>query len=300
MASKHYPLHQSPFFKLRSKARLARLLRVPTRELKQLTAGPANYQEWDVVTPKGKVRHIENPNPRLKAVHRRLAKLLSDIAAPEYVQCPVKGRSYISNAKMHAGSSEVRTLDIAEFFRSTTRERVCRFFRTRLQCSPDVAYVLSALTTLSGHLPTGSPVSPILAFFVHAELWESIHALASSIRCAMSIYIDDLTVSGPRVSGDIWWAVKKAIHTSGHRYHKEKRFTGGVACVTGVIVKNGKLFVPNRSHLKRRELREKLAQTIDHESKQQFEQVMRGLQAQARQIESANDSMLDAGSILIH
>src|SRR6185437_11122930 len=118
---KHYPIDQSPLFKLKRRARLAQLLGIKDRELRWLVNNAdALYREKDIAKKNGSgLRHIEDPQRLLKQVQSCLAQLLSRIEPPDFLFCPVKGRDYIQNAAQHRGSRVVRCLDIHKYFPNT-------------------------------------------------------------------------------------------------------------------------------------------------------------------------------------
>src|SRR3546814_14941861 len=91
--------------------------------------------------------------------------MLARIEPPSFLFCPVKGRCYVSNAARHRGNRVVHCLDIKKFFPNTPRVRVIAFFQSIMGCRADVAGILGDLCTFEGHLPTGSPLSPILAYY---------------------------------------------------------------------------------------------------------------------------------------
>lgn len=251
-----YPIDQSPFFRLQRKKRLAELLSVSTRELRALGKSQALYREWDEPKKNGKgIRHIENPRRDLKHVQARIARLLSRIEPPDFLFCPVKGRSYVDNAARHRDQRVVRCLDIKSYFQASTARRVNWFFREVMQCSTDVAHILTRLATFNGHLPTGSPLSPIMAFYAHWDMWHAVHAVTAAHGLRLSVYIDDLTLSGGRVPDRVVWTIKKIIYRAGLEYHKEKHFIDRPAEITGVIVNGGQTMLPHRGHLKRKEAR---------------------------------------------
>src|SRR5437764_11867064 len=99
--AKTYPLNQSPLFRLRRHGKLAQLLGLPLLELKTFLHDAHLYKEFDVLKKSGGARRVENPKRALKLVQRRLARLLCRIAPPDYLFCPVKGRSYVTNAAQH-------------------------------------------------------------------------------------------------------------------------------------------------------------------------------------------------------
>ena len=242
-----HPLDQSPFYKLRSKRKLADLLRISQAELRQMCRSANEvYREFSVPKKDGALRRVEDPARQLKLVQARIARQLGKIRPPYYLFCPVKGRCYVSNAAQHRGNRVVHCLDVRKYFPSTTSRRVFWFFHTVMQCERDVAATLAKLATYQGHLPTGSPLSPIMAYFAHYDVWEAVAAICREHGYTLTVYIDDVTISAPKLSPTVLWSVKKAIHASGLRYHKEKAFHDRPAEITGVIVNGEKLVVPNR------------------------------------------------------
>ena len=145
----------------------------------------------------------------------------------------------------------------------------------------------TALCTYKEHLPTGSPVSPILAFFAHIDMWETIANLAREAGCTLSVYIDDVTISGPFVRNRLMWEIRKAIHRTGLRYHKAKSYFGGVGEVTGVAIRGDAIDLPNRQHKKLFELRYAVRNAPDGDERNRLKQQLRGREGQARQISNA-------------
>ena len=211
--------------------------------------------------------------------------LLSRIEPPDFLFCPVKRRSYVSNAARHIGAKNVRTLDVKTYFPSTPQHRVFWFFREVLECEQDVAAILAKLLTVNGHLATGSTVSPILSFFAFYDMWHNISDIVKGYGCVLSVYMDDVTISGEMVRDLLIWEVQKQIHSRGLKYHKERNFRGGIAEVTGVLLRDGKLLIPNRQHLKAHMLRTKLRDSDDVERSLVLTQSLNGLKSQRKQIE---------------
>jgi len=282
--SASYPLDQSPLFKLRRKRRLAELLGISLPELRKLTKSDGLYREFSQKKADGGVRDIEAPARDLKVVQARLSRLLSRIAAPEYLYCPVKRRSYVTNAAKHRGQRVIRCLDVRKYFPSTSSRRVFWFFRQVLKCEDDVAATLTSLVTYRGHLPTGSPVSPILAYFAHLDVWEAISVICASHGYRLSVYVDDATISGAKLDPKVIWEIKERIHASGLRYHKEKRFIGRAAEVTGVIIDGDKLVVPHRQHRKLFQTRSALRSAEEADERRSLRARTAGLEAQFKQV----------------
>ncbi|MEZ2221901.1 reverse transcriptase family protein [Rhizobium sp. RCC_161_2] len=290
MSSDHkvYPLDQSPLFKLTTKKRLAALLALSIGEM-QLLAKDANalYSEFDVLKKSGGVRGVESPHHRLKTVQARIANLLSRIAPPDYLFCPVKGRCYVKNAAEHLGQRVVHCLDIRKYFPSTPSRRIYWFFFSIMQCEKDVASILANLATYQGHLPTGSPLSPIMAFFAYSDVWEIIAGYCEVHGYRLTIYIDDVTISGASLSPSVLWDVKRAIHGAGLQYHKERHFVDRPAEITGVIVHREQLLVPNRQLKKLRETERDLKQPHSDIHRKKLLERLAGLRAQTSQIATA-------------
>lgn len=97
----------------------------------------------------GKPRLIECPSDELKIIQKRIKNYLSMIEVPNNVFSGIKGKSYYDNAKMHTGINRrnLYKIDITAFFPSISRDKVYRFFLNDLDCSPDVAEILTSLTT---------------------------------------------------------------------------------------------------------------------------------------------------------
>ena len=89
-----------------------------------------------------------------------------------------------------------------------------------------------------------------MAYYAHLDVWETIAAIARRNGSTLTVYIDDVTVSGEHVRAADLWDIKRAIHAVGLRYHKEKLFIDRPAEITGVIVSGNRLVVPRRQHRK--------------------------------------------------
>lgn len=248
------PLNQSQLYKLTSPRRLADVLGLDEAELRAMAIGPDRYRQFEIEKKGGGKRPVEDPIAPLKRVQGRVAKMLARIEPPDFLFCPVKGRCYVSNAARHRGNRVLHCLDIKKFFPNTPRVRVIWFFQTVMQCRGDVAGLLGDLCTFEGHLPTGSPLSPILAYYSYHDMWAEIAAFCASKGYTLTVYVDDVTISGTKVPIADVWQVRRMIHRTGLRYHKLKHYVDKPAEVTGVIVRDGRVVVPNRQRLKQRQL----------------------------------------------
>lgn len=282
---KAYPLHQSPFYKLASKKRLAALLGVSIPEMRKL-AKDANalYSEFEVPKKNGGTRGVENPRRQLKLIQARIARILGRIAPPNYLFCPVKGRCHVTNASQHRGQRVVHCLDIRKYYPSTSSRRVYWFFKKVMGCEPDIAGILVKLATYQGHLPTGSPLSPIMSFYANYDVWESVATICCENNYRLTVYIDDVTISGTSLSPAVLWDIKRAIHRAGLRYHKEKHYQDRPFEITGVIVAGDRLVVPNRQLKKLHETQIELKKPQSSDTEEKLRERLTGLQGQVAQI----------------
>ncbi len=250
-SSNKYELEKSPLYNLKSKKRLAKILNLKLDELKALTLLDSPYSGYEKNNKEsGKKRYIEEPVMPLKRVQVKIDSLLSRIEVPDYLHSPAKSKSFMTNAKVHQESKSMMKIDIKSYFPSTTSKRVYYYFHSILKCSPDVSGILTRLTTHNQYLPTGSPSSPRLAYFSYMEMWDKIYHLVRKSNYLMTVYIDDLCISGETISRKLFWQVKKIIYSFGLKYHKEKIYPIQPFKVTGVIIHKNKLAVPNKHHQK--------------------------------------------------
>jgi retron-type reverse transcriptase len=247
----------------------------------------ALYYSFQQPKKNGGFRTINAPRDDLKAIQARIADLLQRIAPPEFLFAPVRGRSYVDNAARHIGARSLRLLDIEDFFPSCTANRVIWFFKKRMCCSPDVAAVLRGIVTLDGCLPQGSPCSPILAYLCYVDIWEKVNQLVTTANCRLSVYADDLTISGQSVPESMIWEIKRTLRRFGHRYNvkKERSRVDRSAEITGVVLVREGLKLPNRQHKKLYEVREMIKNAEIAEVRDKLGRQLKGRQAQAAQIQ---------------
>jgi hypothetical protein len=211
--------------------------------LERLASKTDNYRVFNIEQGE-KSRQVEVPKAMLERLHRRLFALLERVEKPQYLHSGVKKRSYITNARAHLGSVPLVKLDIKKFYPSVRAEMVYRFFHDGLQCSPDVAGLLTRLCVFDGHVPTGSCVSQLLAFFAVKPLFDSIQSLSEDNEVCFTVYVDDMTLSGARATSSILWDVKRLVHAYGLEYHKDRCYPAEkTKVVTGVLIDGQRLAV---------------------------------------------------------
>lgn len=246
-----YHVDQCALYKVRGLSRLAELLFTSVDRLEDFARRHSDmYSEWDIPSKPGKMRHIEHPAPPLKKIHARIETLLMRLEPPGYLFCPVKGRDFLMNALQHHGQRAVWRVDVKDYFASTRSANVLAFYRDRLNCAGDVATLLTKLSTFRGHLPTGSPLSPVLSFFANEPMWESIRATCDESGCSISLYMDDLTVSGEKVPWPLRQHILRALNQNGFKGHKCQYAVARPALVTGLITGRARPTLPH-SHFRK-------------------------------------------------
>lgn len=263
---KKYSINNSPFFRLHSRQALADLLGLTLPRLEAIASSPSDtfYKMYD---DDASGRYITAPLVELAQIHKRVARLLSRINPPLYLQSATKKRSYKTNAGMHKGSSRIFKIDIKKYYPSISFGAVYNFFKKKMECSVDVSTVLTKICTVSArgrtHLPTGSNLSPILSYWVYSDLFDKIKVMCDSVSCTMSLYVDDITVSGKNATGSLVTKIEQEIAKAGLTSHKVKMYDGVPATVTGVIVYKGRLSLPHQRARDIRELRTSMS-TVPH------------------------------------
>jgi hypothetical protein len=300
-----YTLKDSPFFRLRTRKKLAGLLRISEKKLDEISHRNEPYvrkwkhkkkDEWLKYQPNSqlleKFRPIDIPDHDLKLIQSRIADLLGRITPPDWLYSPVKNRSYVDNAARHKGARAFWFLDIADYFPSCTSNNVASFFLKKLECSPDVTAIIVALTTLRNFLPQGSPCSPILAYFSNLPMWLEIEKIISEANLLHSVYADDITVSGDQIPKAAIWDMKKAIYKQGLRVKlsKEQSVIDKPATVTGVIILGDQMKLPNRQQKKLFDYQQQRNETKNLKLKITLDRKIVGCFAQKKQIESVTQN----------
>lgn len=257
--------------KLQTLADLARHMDVSRGKLQALTEQldrdgehTSLYHSWEQPKKSSGTRPIDAPQGELKRIQKLVNHtILQRLAVHPAARGGVRGRNLLSNVTPHVRQQVVATYDLENFFLTVKSARVYEFFCC-IGCAPDVARVLTRLTTFKGRLPQGAPTSPMLAVLVagsrnNKSLYNRLQNLADKHSCSLTIYVDDITLSGsaylPRLSSTIGQIVQQ----SGFKLNDRKirfREPHEQQTVTGVVVNQR----PNVSRKERRKLRAVLHQ----------------------------------------
>ena len=284
--NKSYAIDQCALYRCGTRKKLLQLLQTTPTKLAELKAAGTLYHRMEKPKKNGGVREVYAPRYDLKRIQTRLSELLMRVEAPDYLMSPVRGRSNIDNAAAHRNAPSHRLIDIEDFYPSCTAAKVAWFFGKVMDCPPDVVAILVWLTTLDGALPQGSPASPILAFLSYRDMWDEIAEIAAKNDNRLTVYVDDVTLSGEVVLGRTLWEVKGALRKHGHRTkeNKEESRYGTPVTVTGVVLRTGVLLLPNVQHQKRYQLRKALERMPKGPERLRTEAALAGHDETERQI----------------
>lgn len=176
---------------------LAYELSIPVNVLQRLANEAESHYRPFYKFKRGKSRLIDNPDRQLSSVQSAIRdRLLASIPLSDIVHGCVKGRSTRTTADVHTRVRNLASIDIKRFYGSVTNRMVYRLLRERLRIGPDVARILTRLTTRQGHLPHGSPVSHVIANLILSPVDTEIERVASELALRGSRYVDNIDLSG--------------------------------------------------------------------------------------------------------
>lgn len=196
------PLPNTP--PIASTTSLARLLEIDWSVLKNISENIESNWRIGKSEPKpdGSIRVTHSGTPILKKIHTRINhKILSTVYYPIYLYGGLKNnldgtsRNHISNAKLHEGKRLIISADIASFFPSVNDLVIRNIWQCFFPFAPEVARLLTSLTSYQGKLPQGWGTSPYLAQLV---FWDNEHLLYQNLQqrgIEYSRFIDDFTLS---------------------------------------------------------------------------------------------------------
>lgn len=245
----------------RRPADLARLLGLTLHRLTQVAAQPA-YSVFQVPKRDGSARLIEDPDPALKAVQRRLNELLQAVyyfEKPEavfgFVLNPVDDpapRHIVSHAERHIGCRRLINIDLEDFFHQVTETRVLAGLQTPpFVFDGECAALLTRLCTWKGRLPMGAPTSPVLSNLAFRDADLALTRLSRERSWLYTRYADDLTFStrtDTMQPGDLAETAHYLESALGYRVHPEKRrFSGDgdLKTVTRLVVTGTDVILPD-------------------------------------------------------
>lgn len=160
------------------------------------TVKPSRYYRTFYI-PKGRsVRRIDAPRVGLKIIQKWLSIQLQKFYIPlPHVYGFVSDRSHVGAASVHVGSVWAFSIDIRNFFPSTSID-VVAFALAECGFSSRGASLLAQLTCLNGNLAQGAPSSPVLSNICFAKIDVELEAYAIKHNLRLTRYADDVVFSG--------------------------------------------------------------------------------------------------------
>lgn len=260
----------SPLYGITRKRDLNELLKIKVHNKNQYNKKYKPYIEKDP-----KPRLIEAPYNELKIIQRKIKKQLDCLNYPNNVFSGIKGRSYIDNAYYHIDSNYFLKMDMSKFFPNPSREKVFHFYNRKLNMSNDIASILTDLSTVditnmitkeikefienkciryTNHLPSGAPISSILSYLANVDMFDELNELAKNNGCIVSFYVDDIIFScKKRIPKKMIEEVKRIISKHGQIVNNDKTkiyVTNDYKKITGCVIKNHELIIPNKTRYK--------------------------------------------------
>ncbi len=234
---------------------LAFALKVPLATLREITKGldineSKFYNNWDEpktdekgnpILINGEVitRPINAPIKRLKAIQSKvLHTILYEIKLPDYFFGGIKKKDAVLNARHHQGNKYFFLTDLKNFYPSISHKEVEKALR-RQSFYPDVAKLITRLSTKQGMIPQGCPTSSFLAGLV---VYTNCGALLDSYISEgfkVSLFVDDLTISSQADFKSRSVKILEDLRKNGLKINFEKTsYCTKNPVVTGVQVKN--------------------------------------------------------------
>jgi hypothetical protein len=214
---------------------------------------------------------------------------MNRIEVPDYIFSPRQGGSTTQNALFHQDGLYLFKIDIKNYFPSITKKKIYDFFHFKMECSKDVAAILAEITTVSEHLPTGSPLSPIMSYHVNSDMWEEIYLRTVESDCKLSVWVDDICVSGTMIPGSLIWDIKRIIYNHQLNYHKELAYNSKEPKnITGIIVTPNKIMPRKGQYKKLHKFQGQLLKAEDTLSQSLLESKVQGLKNYILKVEESN------------
>lgn len=202
-----------------------------------------SYTHHKISKGNGKYRYIYAPNEKLKEKQNEILQEMYKKKPHPANHGFIPGKSIVTNASHHIGRTYVLSMDIKNFFPSTTEDKVVkiltRFFPDQLQNLPVLTYL--------NHLPQGAPTSPYIANFALYDFDEKLSLYCETFDACYTRYADDIVISFDEAEvPEILNFVNENLNSENyylsfkktHLAHKSRRQK-----VTGIVV-NEKLSIP--------------------------------------------------------
>lgn len=184
---------------------LASQLNIQLRTLDEFAANKDSYYMPERREHKGngRLRTINEPLRPLMKIQSALKEIFFyQVDFAEYLTGGIKRRNHIDGVRLHAKRRSVLSEDIKDFFPSVSFHIIEQIWRVFFGCPPEVANLLTELTTYRGYLPQGAPTSTYLANLVFFDNEPGMVREFAELGLKYSRHVDDMNLSAIRLLDD--------------------------------------------------------------------------------------------------
>ncbi|WP_305263881.1 reverse transcriptase family protein [Nitrosomonas sp.] len=143
-----------------------------------------------------KKRTIHAPKVALKVIQKWFGYYLSkELNFSENVYGFVPGKSAIDAANMHINARWVYSVDIEDFFPTTTNVIIKESLRT-IGYTSEAADIITGICCYKDTLAQGAPSSPVLSNLVFKDLDRRLKEISDNNQIRFTRYADDIVFSG--------------------------------------------------------------------------------------------------------
>ena len=168
-------------------------------------------------------------------------RIFDEIPLPNEAYGGVAGKDNVLNALHHKGNKYFFVTDLRKFYPSISYRRIYQLL-IDLSYSPDVARILTRLTTEGGCLPQGTPTSTSIANLAFKKTDVELNEFCKSVNIRYTRFVDDLTFSSTKDFRKYNQELAAIVAKSGFKIARKKTgYKIGPTRVTGVVVCNNYL-----------------------------------------------------------
>jgi len=257
-------MNEAPIYSLppiSNKSSLSALLSITEEELVEISNNVEQY--WKPGKPieksDGTTRETNDALNSLKVIHERIKnRILKKVLFPKYLHGGIADknspRSIYSNASQHIGSKVLICEDVKSFFPSTDALNVYHVWKYFFNFAPDIAKILTMLTTYKNELPQGWKASGYIANLIFWDSEYKVVKLMEGNNFKYTRFVDDIIVSSNRnISVDKkGLIIKSIINMLAEKGYKLKRSKHQIVTrnsqmfINGLLINSGKISIPKK------------------------------------------------------
>lgn len=181
-----------------SVSKLALYLGQTEQQINDVAANADSYYKISKILEKqdGSKRYTYSVDTTLRKIQEKIKeKIFKKVDYPEYLKGALKGRDYFQNCAVHSGKYVVISEDATNFFPSIKYSYVNSLYKKFFGFTPEVAKILTLLTTYQGSLAQGCVTSSYIANLI---FWDEEPIIVENLKNHNILYtrfVDDITMS---------------------------------------------------------------------------------------------------------